>query len=173
MTEPVKERFKGTLLITDPWYVSKFSAKNPLFERSTIYGDWSCTVFTGKFEDYKDEINAFQKKYSDFWEKTNFGEMDEADKFKLHEEYTAYKENFNKEHGKLGEFCADTGMVAVFDFDALRYANIAIEKYFEDKPWLGTIIKDFDGVVSYEVIDKEAHIIGEGNINFFSVQTGF
>lgn len=36
-------------------------------------------------------------------------------------------------------------------------------------------IKDFDGEVEYYIDDAEgeAHIIGTGNVNFFTTQTGF
>lgn len=33
-------------------------------------------------------------------------------------------------------------------------------------------IKDFDGEIDYYV-DDDAHIIGVGNVNFFTTQTGF
>lgn len=38
-----------------------------------------------------------------------------------------------------------------------------------------TLIKDFDGEVEYYIDDAEgeAHIIGTGNVNFFTTQTGF
>ena len=37
---------------------------------------------------------------------------------------------------------------------------------------LTTLIKDFDGEINYYV-DDDAHIIGVGNVNFFTTQTGF
>lgn len=48
---------------------------------------------------------------------------------------------------------------------------IEILKQFDpDREWTTTLIKDFDGEINYYV---DAHIIGVGNVNFFTTQTGF
>lgn len=163
-------RFDGDIIITDPCYICKdgdwnkscygshmevLGIKNYL-SRDTIYGDWSCTVFEGDFHTAKD-----------------------GDELKV-----------------LGEFCADAGMMAVFLLDEVLAYNPGFD-YHIKRTWTTALIKDFHGDISFEVIHKEGtytkkdeefyegvikagdkweddsvHIIGKGNINFFSSQTG-
>jgi len=59
--------------------------------------------------------------------------------------------------------------------------------YHINRPWTTTLIKDFDGDIVIEVVnveyedeetgeireDEEVQVIGKGNINFYTTQTGF
>ena len=187
--------FKGTIIITDPCYiVKKCTEKNPhpfpwttvniknpnikemvkqynewedshddwrkcrygtnmealgistYFTESTIYGDWGCST-------YKIEENPYEVV-------DNFVEAYENE------------EDYEIECSKLGDFCADAGLVSVFLLNEVRKYNPDIDKWIEEHSWCVTIIPDFDGEVNYYV-DKsnEAHIVGIGNINFFTTQT--
>ena len=187
--------FKGTIIITDPCYiVKKCTEKNPhpfpwtevniknpnikemvkqynewedshddwkkcrygtnmealgisiYFTESTIYGDWGCST-------YKIEENPYEVV-------DNFVEAYENE------------EDYEIECSKLGDFCADAGLVSVFLLDEVRKYNPDIDKWIEEHSWCVTTIPDFDGEVNYYV-DKsnEAHIVGIGNINFFTAQT--
>ena len=187
--------FKGTIIITDPCYiVKKCTEKNPhpfpwttvniknpnikemvkqynewedshddwrkcrygtnmealgistYFTESTIYGDWGCST-------YKIEENPYEVV-------DNFVEAYENE------------EDYEIECSKLGDFCADAGLVSVFLLNEVRKYNPDIDKWIEEHSWCVTTIPDFDGEVNYYV-DKsnEAHIIGIGNINFFTAQT--
>lgn len=188
-------KFKGTIIITDPCYiVKKCTKKNPYpfpwtmenikapnieemvkkyrewedthddwtkcmygrnmealgiehyFTESTLYGDWGCTTYKIKENPYT-VINKF-----------------------------AESENTGEDYGiscsKLGEFCADAGLVSVFLLDEVRKYNPGIDEWIASHDWCVTTIPDFDGEVNYYV-DKQdnAHIIGIGNINFFTTQT--
>ena len=188
-------KFKGTIIITDPCYiVKKCTKKNPYpfpwttenikapnieemvkkynewedahddwtkcmygqnmealgiehyFTESTLYGDWGCTTYKIKENPYT-VINKF-----------------------------AESENTGEDYGiscsKLGEFCADAGLVAVFLLDEVRKYNSDIDEWIASHDWCVTTIPDFDGEVNYYV-DKQgsAHIVGIGNINFFTTQT--
>lgn len=152
-------KFKGDIIITDPCYIIKKNSgdwgkcgygdnmkaigiENYLC-RDTIYGDWSCTTFNS---DTKEAI---------------------------------------------GEFCADAGMVAVFLLDEVLAYNPDFD-WYKTKPWTTTLIKDFDGDIEMKVIhiegvydddtewhskgdkwkDDEVRVIGKGNINFETHQTG-
>ncbi len=152
-------KFKGDIIITDPCYIIKKNSgdwgkcgygdnmkalgiENYLC-RDTIYGDWSCTTFNS---DTKEAI---------------------------------------------GEFCADAGMVAVFLLDEVLAYNPDFD-FYETKPWTTTLIKDFDGDIEINIIhiegvydddtewhskgdkweDNEVRVIGKGNINFETHQTG-
>ena len=187
--------FKGTIIITDPCYiVKKCTEKNPhpfpwttvniknpnikemikqytewedshddwrkcrygtnmetlgistYFTESTIYGDWGCST-------YKIEENPYEVV-------DNFVEAYENE------------EDYEIKCSKLGDFCADAGLVSVFLLNEVRKYNPDIDKWIEEHSWCVTTIPDFDGEVNYYV-DKsnEAHIVGIGNINFFTAQT--
>lgn len=86
---------------------------------------------------------------------------------------------------KIGEFCADAGMVIVCTLKDAVSLNQEFEKWVEEHPWCATIIRDFDGEVeiSWEpeeymykdklMVDRACVIYGYGNINFKGFQTGF
>ena len=187
--------FKGTIIITDPCYiVKKCTEKNPhpfpwtevniknpnikemvkqynewedshddwkkckygtnmealgistYFTESTIYGDWGCSTYKIEENPYE-VVNNFVEAYEN-------------------------EEEYEIKCSKLGDFCADAGLVSVFLLNEVRKYNPDIDKWIEEHSWCVTIIPDFDGEVNYYV-DKsnEAHIVGIGNINFFTAQT--
>ena len=113
---------------------------------STIYGDWGCTTYKITEDPYK-VIN-------------NFIEAQEKG------------EDYGIDCSKLGNFCADAGLVSVFNLDEVRKYNPDIDEWIASHDWCVTTIPDFDGEVNYYV-DKQdnAHIVGIGNINFFTTQT--
>lgn len=114
------------------------------FTENTIYGDWGCTTYKITEDPYKVIENFVEAK-----EKV--------------EDYG---------YSKLGDFCADAGLVSVFLLNEVRKYNPSIDKWIEEHDWCVTKISDFDGEVNYYV-DKagNAHIVGIGNINFFTIQT--
>lgn len=85
----------------------------------------------------------------------------------------------------LGEFCADDGMVGVFDLDEVRCNNLFVDSWFEEHKWCATIIPNFSGDVIFHVdehkekfngeeyTERVLTIEGKGNINFLAKQTGF
>ena len=114
---------------------------------STIYGDWSCTTYKITEDPYK-AINNF---------------IDASKK----------GEDYGIKCSKLGDFCADAGLVSVFNLDEVRKYNPDIDKWIASHDWCVTTIPNFDGEVNYYV-DKQgsAHIVGVGNVSFFTDQTG-
>ena len=111
--------------------------------RDTLYGDWSCTTF-----------------------------------------------NLNTKE-PIGEFCAESDMVVVFLLEEVLKYNSEFN-YYAERPWTTTLIKNFDGEINFEVVHKKGtyeddsesylrgewdddlvRIVGIGNINFVSKQTGF
>lgn len=72
---------------------------------------------------------------------------------------------------EIGKFCADAGMVAVFLLDEVLQYNPKFN-YHIDKPWTTTLIKNFEGDVSIDVVGEDVFVVGKGNINFKSTQTG-
>ena len=83
----------------------------------------------------------------------------------------------------IGEFCADAGLVSVFDLEEVLKYNPNFD-YHIDRPWTTTLIKGFTGMIRIEVTldDPDAtydmekysvHVVGKGNVNFYTEQTGF
>lgn len=134
---------------------------------STRYGDWSCSTWSTPRKDVEaqlEELNALGRAR---WElMKQYGE--DSVQAKIYDDKIA-DASLNIE--KIGYFCADAGMVAVFLLDEVLKYNPDFD-YHINREWTTTLIKDFDGEINYYV-DDDAHIIGVGNVNFFTTQTGF
>ena len=87
----------------------------------------------------------------------------------------------------IGHFCADAGLVAVFDLAEVLKYNPSFD-YHITKKWTTTLIKDFDGDVWFEIKhynkpygdDYSVHVVGRGvntktnePFEFITRQTGF
>lgn len=136
---------------------------------STRYGDWSCSTWSTPRKDVEaqlEELNALGRAR---WElMKQYGE--DSVQAKIYDDKIA-DASLNIE--KIGYFCADAGMVAVFLLDEVLKYNPDFD-YHINREWTTTLIKDFDGEINYYVDDEDdAHIIGVGNVNFFTTQTGF
>lgn len=158
-----------TLVITDPCYLSP---SKPLMEDSTLYGDWSCMVYPGKLEE-STLPNKWWERYLEFLKKTynSRGEIPEENDLieKEKNDFLKFKGEWKK--NILGEFCADSGAVAIFNYEELTEKE---KTWVKEHPWCATIIEDFTGSVKFYDSNKDTrHIIGEGNKPFFSIQSGF
>ena len=90
----------------------------------------------------------------------------------------------------IGKFCADAGMVGVFDLNEVLEYNPEYDDYTE-KNWCVTLIKDFKGAVQFIVEEKKymydgkqyvdcvVRVVGRGvnkvtgeTLNFITSQTG-
>lgn len=107
---------------------------------------------------------------------------------------------FNSDTGeRIGRFCADAGLVSVFDLSEVLAYNPDFD-YHTEREWTTTLIENFKGTVQFIVIheegvykdttpyykegekweDYQVQVIGHGinkitggNINFIGKQTGF
>lgn len=124
--------------------------------KSTIYGDWSCSTYQTK-EEPKEFMESILRILNDNLEN---GEDSE--------DWIPYEGEY------IGEFCADAGLVGVFLLDEILAYNPEWKSWIEEHPWCATIIEDFEGEVEYYIdkVNEEAHIVGTGNINFYTAQTG-
>ena len=122
-------------------------------------------------------MNLYRQETADDWERSNYGENMEnigihncitTDTLYGDWSCTTLEKNTNK---VLGNFCADAGMVGVFLLDEVLKYNPEFEKDLE-KDWVVTVIKNFDGEVEFSVEEDEVSVIGTGNINFYTKQTG-
>lgn len=189
-------RFKGDIIITDPCYIIKSPedyAKElgipfPAYPKYTEdikaydkamseyrsftnkYDDWSCTTWSTPRKDVAaqlEELCELQRKQYEL--RKQYGEDSVQSKIYDDKMFSATVDLKN-----IGGFCADAGMVAVFLLDEVLKYNPNFD-YHINRLWTTTLIKDFDGEVEYYIDDAEgeAHIIGTGNVNFFTTQTGF
>jgi hypothetical protein len=142
-------RFDGTIIITDPCYVmrAEHHGTKPITEN-----DWkSC--------EYGENMEAlgFSKNY--LTRDTICGDWS----------CTTYNE-FGR---KIGEFCADAGLVSVFLLDDVLAYNPDFTKFMKEAKDCVTVIKDFHGDIDIIVNDaEEVDVRGFGNINFYTKQTG-
>ena len=182
--------FKGTIVITDPCYLDA-DMDQDLWEASgygddlsafgcsqwickdTIYGDWSCTTYKGNSKEISkvvEEIISLEREL-DTLDENDLGNDPayEIISKQLRSLYKVMQEKFPK----LGNFCADAGMVCVVYLDDILKVNPTFKQWAPEHPWCVTIIPNFDGNIEYEVDDNtDAHIVGKGNIDFYTLQTG-
>ena len=120
---------------------------------STIYGDWGCTTYQTE-EEPKEFLESILRVLNDNLEDKD--ELPILDKGKA-----------------IGGFCADAGLVGVFLLDEILAYNPDWKSWIEEDSWCATRIEDFEGEVEYYIdkVNKEAHIGGTGNINFYTAQT--
>lgn len=131
-----------------------------------------------EYEQYEKALKEYEQLTSSDWQKSNYGENLTALGFSTYltsETYygdwscTTYKKE-KKE--KLGEFCADAGMVGIFLLKEVLEYNPEFEKRLKNSK-LATVIKDFKGDVKFNLKDERLIIEGLGNINFYTKQTSF
>ena len=141
-------RFEGTVIITDPCYImrAKHHGTTPITE-----DDWSACEWGENME--KLGIHTYMTR------NTIYGDWS----------CTVYDSDTHK---KLGDFCADAGLVSVFLLDEVLEYNPDFTKWMDEHPWCVTKIENFIGEVTFEVINDEVQVIGKGNINFEGYQTG-
>ena len=179
-TNKNKKHFKGDIIITDPCYVIKDNSDTD-WELSGYGDNMECLGIT---EYISSDTNDGD------W---SCGVFDIGNKT-IDDICSAKSNKFKKKY--IGEFCADAGMVAVFDLnDVLKY-NPDFD-YHITKKHTTTLIKDFDGdveIIAVEVrynandkiksikrsaINKDGKVVvtdntsvmvvGTGNTNFISL----
>ena len=121
------------------------------------------------------------KKPSEDWKETDYGmEMEKVGVSKHIARNTIYGDwsctVFDDNSDSIGEFCADSGKVAVFSLKEVLKYNPEYNVENETKHGLATVIKGFTGTVAIveegEGEEASVHVVGKGNINFRSEQTG-
>lgn len=148
-------KFKGDIIITDPCYIirEKYNGIDPITD-----DDWDACEYGEKME----VLGIHNYICRD----TLYGDWS----------CTTYNSDTEEE---LGNFCADAGMVAVFLLDEVLKYNPDFD-YHLNNPWTTTWIKNFDGEVDFVIAkiededyeDEEVRVVGKGNVNFITTQTG-
>lgn len=77
---------------------------------------------------------------------------------------------------RIGHFCADAGMVCVVPLSEVLKYNPRFEMHKTHKHACA-LIRDFDGDINFEIKEEDGEkilsVVGVGNINFRTAQTGF
>ena len=171
-----------TIIITDPCYISDGECEDwekdyePYIVKDTLYGDWSCTVYKGDKKDVVQAIDEWNSFYMKWWKAFNFEGKTEEEKEALQDAYEQKRKEFLEKYGTYGSFCADAGMVAVYDASKLPQEKI---DWCKKHDWCACFIENYTGPIKYEIEEhvdcdgvksRSAHIVGDG---FYSSQSGF
>lgn len=209
-----------TVLITDPCYIMKSEAYKCKSRKSFMrfeefakekYEEWEKSEtmsipqildFYKTYDEYKEKEKEFDRenyeepKLSD-WDKCSDGDFSSIGIKNAISNSTIYGDwschTFNSDTTEvLGEFCADAGLVAVFDYDEVLAYNPDFENELKKHPHIATLIPGFTGDVYFDLEhttgvyeedtqyhkkgepweDYSLHVVGKGNINFVTRQTG-
>lgn len=193
-------KFKGDIIITDPSYIIKDDEDYMDIASKPKWEDYHTVEYGADPVKFMEESTIMDKvdsvwrsKNRDHWELCDYGDNMEALGIQtylcrdtIYGDWSCHSYNSDTKE-ELGNFCADAGLVAVFLLDEVLKYNPKFD-YHNTKPWTTTLIKDFDGEIMIDVVeiprseeaeddeyfeDKEVRVIGKGNINFFTTQTGF
>lgn len=210
ITEKVikSKQFKGDILITDPCYICKKEDESTrpkwkdyfTYKNMTEYPDYNGHYYSEQFKKEEEKYNKVYQVWLDEnndWRKCNCGfDCERLGINNYITNSTLYGDwgctTYNKDTKEaIGEFCADSGLVAVFLLDEVRAYNSDIDNWIKEHPWCATVIKDFDGIVNFIHMHMEGIydsttkyrkkgdpcsddiliVEGEGNINFTTRQT--
>lgn len=195
-------KFKGSVIITDPCYIikkvdestrPKWSDFHPVegYTDEQLKDPKEYTLFMQRTKAMEVADNNWKKSHLDDCEVCDYGENMEALGISHYLTRSTICGDWscttiNADNGKeLGQFCADAGLVSVFLLEDVLAYNPDFD-YHIKRPWTTTLIKDFNGdikleVVPFEYVDdeygekvsgEEVRAIGNGNINFYTTQTG-
>ena len=137
---------------------------------------------------YRKAMYEWSEKNITDWERCGFGEVMEnlgiqnslvAETIYGDWSCTTYQLNPTptSDYKVIGHFCADAGLVGVFLLDEVMKYNPKY-KDITDATHSVTLIRDFHGEVSLNIIhddeynEDEVRVVGTGNINFETRQTG-
>lgn len=170
------------------------------FPRRFLLDEWihKSEQYEKENKKYEEALQEYRENNISDWDLSNYGTSMETLGIKnyirrdtLYGDWscTTYNSDTNE---KIGNFCADAGMVGVFLLNEVLKYNPDFD-YHVERPWTTTLIKNFDGEIDFEIVhtegvyedDTEFHrkgekweddsvsVVGRGNVNFKTVQTGF
>ena len=165
--------FNGDIIITDPCYIIKerdestrpkwddFHPHKSIYE----YPDYDEKTKTSKmFSENAAKLNKadeiWQKSNPDDWDVCNYGSNMESigihhymTRDTLYGDWSCTTFDLDAKE-RIGEFCADAGLVSVLLLDEVLKYNPNFD-YHKNKPWTTTLIKDFKGTVQFVVVYTE------------------
>lgn len=159
--------FCGDIIITDPCYImsNQSKAKEPkISDYYTYHSIQECPDYDEKTKSSKiwDEMHkaytAARAAYTSDWEACDYGSDMEVlginhymTRDTLYGDWSCTTYDLDTEE-KIGEFCADAGLVSVFLLEEVLAYNPDFN-YHVERPWTTTVIKNFKGTVEFKVIE--------------------
>jgi len=187
--------FDGTLVITDPCYITKevdtsgipqfsdFMPKglnvNRVDECPDYDGNWS-EIWENIYRQYSKAYKEWDKLHPDDWCVCGFGEnMNALGICKYICKSTIYGDwscaLFEKETNKIiGRYCADSGMVIITTLEQIMSYNQDFKNWAQEHDWCVAIVPEFNGEVeTYPNKDNSSLIIEcTGSHNLKGIQIG-
>lgn len=209
--------FEGDIIITDPCYITKDldTSTEPRwedycsFKTRDQYPDYDpkkkhSEMYEAEWSKYKNDNGQWWKDHPSDWDICRYGQNMGALGLKhyicrgtIYGDWSCH--TFNQDTKEpIGEFCADAGLVAVFQLDEVLKYNPDFDDHI-NRTWTTTWIKDFKGKVWFTVEEEtgvyeddteyhkkgdtwrefNVHVVGEGinmetgePIRFITSQTG-
>ena len=173
-----KVYFKGDIIITDPGYVIMNDDLNKM-PRKELFLTHN---FPSEYDDFDgNESKTFNeelKRYNEILVKNS-----DNNEFFEPVEYIGFKKEtigryipdgncsyvaYNTENKtNMGKFSSNSGFICVFNMEDVRKYNPDFETQLKTKPWIATIINNFEGDIGFEEdANKNLIIHGTGNIEF-------
>lgn len=212
-SEPI--HFEGTVIITDPCYIMKESETEKDYDSQPKPEDYETFSDPRQYPDYdkkthqsatwNKEVDAFceatriwQEENADDWERSDCGSHLDVLGLKtwmtrdtIYGDWSCSTYNTNTKK-KIGDFCADAGLVSVMLLEEILQYNPEFD-YHDEKSWTTTKIENFKGDIQFIVVrlqgdiddevtdswDFEVQVHGHGintktgdRIDFMTTQTG-
>ena len=168
---------KNCPILAHPSYPKELDLKEGDYTPELVLKLYRLHKKYNKICDIIDNYNYNEIRVDD-WRKCNYGDNMEVLGFTNYlVNSTIYGDwsctTFNSDtNEELGKFCADAGLVGVFLLEEVLKYNPNFD-YHISKPWTTTLIKNFTGTI--QITNPEegiVSVVGEGNVNFYTKQTG-
>lgn len=195
-----KRYLEGDIIITDPMYIvnhAKLEDESTKPQKEQFYpvgwippteedyfNNTEKALFAKRYEQsYKEAIDSWYRALPSDWDVCNYGDnMNHLGFRDYMVQDTIYGDwsctAFDLNSNILGRFTSDSGLVGVFLLSEILKYNPRWDIYLS-KPYCATLITNFAGDVM--IINKggifpgdcDVRIVGNGNICFYTKQTGF
>lgn len=146
-SEPVD--FDGDIIITDPCYICKKQDTSTMPTRSD-FGDHES--YSAALDKWYDENPRHWNLCECGYNMEVFGIKNYMTRDTMYGDWGCTTYNSDTKE-KIGQFCADAGLVSVFLLDEVLQYNSDFD-YHINRPWTTTLIKNFKGAVQF-VVERE------------------
>ena len=195
MTVLSKSKFKGHIIICDPFYIVNDTIDNSNCPKLEQYVPVECTpemlrnddislLYRYGMEDYYYELEQWKKSTQSDWDTSDYGKHLENIGFHnvivsdMGYQYGSYSVYESSTNSFIGQFCSDSGLIGVFNLDEILRYDEDFDK-FNTMPWAVCFIPNYVGTIAFinnndgKGIESDIRIVGTGNMKFYSKQRGF